>query len=103
MLSVWRDWADDVSGQALDCGHYLAEEKPREKDSPSESKGEASEPSASGEYTLKQALRSSVFWLLALAFFFFGMAHSTVTVHTVPALTDAGIPETRAGRSRSPG
>jgi haloacetate dehalogenase len=29
-LAVWRDWADDVSGRALDCGHYLPEEKPEE-------------------------------------------------------------------------
>jgi MFS family permease len=56
-------------------------------------------PATPGEYTLKQALKSSVFWMLALAFFFFGMAHSTVTVHTVPALTDAGIPETQAAVS----
>lgn len=28
--SVWRDWADDVRGRALDCGHYLAEEAPDE-------------------------------------------------------------------------
>jgi haloacetate dehalogenase len=27
---VWREWADDVRGGALDCGHYLAEEKPEE-------------------------------------------------------------------------
>lgn len=27
---VWRDWADDVSGRAIDCGHYLAEESPQE-------------------------------------------------------------------------
>jgi len=26
VLSVWRDWADDVRGRAVDCGHYLAEE-----------------------------------------------------------------------------
>jgi sugar phosphate permease len=51
------------------------------------------------EYTLRQALRSSAFWMLALAFFFFGMAHSTVTVHTVPALTDAGIPMQKAAVS----
>jgi MFS family permease len=51
------------------------------------------------EYTLGQALRSSSFWMLALAFFFFGMAHSTVTVHTVPALTDAGIPVQKAAFS----
>jgi haloacetate dehalogenase len=30
VLSVWRDWADDVRGSGLDCGHYLAEEAPRE-------------------------------------------------------------------------
>ena len=51
------------------------------------------------EYTLGQAVRSSAFWMLSLAFFFFGMAHSTVVVHTVPALTDAGIPEQEAALS----
>lgn len=30
VLAIWRDWADDVQGQALDCGHYLAEEAPEE-------------------------------------------------------------------------
>jgi haloacetate dehalogenase len=30
VLAVWRDWADDVTGRALDCGHYLPEEKPDE-------------------------------------------------------------------------
>jgi haloacetate dehalogenase len=29
-LAVWRGWADDVSGRAVDCGHYLAEEAPEE-------------------------------------------------------------------------
>ncbi|MGY1616550.1 alpha/beta fold hydrolase [Geodermatophilus sp. SYSU D00691] len=29
-LAVWRDWADDVTGHALDCGHFLAEERPLE-------------------------------------------------------------------------
>lgn len=28
--AVWRDWATDVRGHALDCGHYLAEEQPQE-------------------------------------------------------------------------
>lgn len=28
--AVWRDWADDVQALGLDCGHYLAEEKPDE-------------------------------------------------------------------------
>ncbi|MFN2488241.1 MAG: alpha/beta fold hydrolase [Actinomycetota bacterium] len=30
VLEVWRTWADDVRGRALDCGHYLAEEAPDE-------------------------------------------------------------------------
>jgi len=30
VLGIWRGWADDVSGRALDCGHFLAEEKPDE-------------------------------------------------------------------------
>jgi haloacetate dehalogenase len=30
VLAIWRDWADDVQGRALDCGHYLAEEAPDE-------------------------------------------------------------------------
>lgn len=29
-LDIWREWADDVHGQPLDCGHYLAEELPDE-------------------------------------------------------------------------
>ena len=27
-LAVWRRWADAVDGQALPCGHFLAEERP---------------------------------------------------------------------------
>lgn len=30
VLAVWREWADHVQGQALPCGHYLAEEAPEE-------------------------------------------------------------------------
>lgn len=29
-LAIWREWADDVQGQALDCGHFIPEEKPAE-------------------------------------------------------------------------
>ena len=29
-LAVWREWADDVRGTALDCGHFLPEEAPEE-------------------------------------------------------------------------
>ncbi|MET0389966.1 MAG: alpha/beta hydrolase [Polyangiales bacterium] len=30
VLAVWREWASVVEGSALDCGHYLPEEKPDE-------------------------------------------------------------------------
>ena len=30
VLGVWREKADSVSGQAIDCGHFLPEEKPDE-------------------------------------------------------------------------
>jgi haloacetate dehalogenase len=30
VLAIWRDWAGDVRGRALDCGHYLPEERPEE-------------------------------------------------------------------------
>jgi haloacetate dehalogenase len=30
VVDVWRAWAGDVGGRALDCGHYLAEERPDE-------------------------------------------------------------------------
>ncbi|MBW2323632.1 MAG: MFS transporter, partial [Deltaproteobacteria bacterium] len=43
------------------------------------------------EYTLKQAVASSAFWLMCVAFFFQSMSHSVIFVHSVPALTDAGI------------
>ena len=28
VLNVWNEYASDVSGKSLDCGHFLAEEKP---------------------------------------------------------------------------
>jgi haloacetate dehalogenase len=27
-LAIWRDWADDVTGSAVDSGHFLVEEEP---------------------------------------------------------------------------
>jgi haloacetate dehalogenase len=30
VLSVWRQWASDVTGRSIDCGHYLAEEAAEE-------------------------------------------------------------------------
>lgn len=29
-LAIWRDWADDVTGASIDCGHHMAEERPTE-------------------------------------------------------------------------
>jgi haloacetate dehalogenase len=29
-LAIWRDWADDLRGQPVDCGHHIAEEAPAE-------------------------------------------------------------------------
>jgi haloacetate dehalogenase len=28
VLAIWRDWADDMRGEAINSGHYLAEEMP---------------------------------------------------------------------------
>lgn len=30
VLAIWRDWANEVQGHAIDAGHYLAEEAPDE-------------------------------------------------------------------------
>jgi haloacetate dehalogenase len=30
VLDIWRAWADEVRGRALDCGHFLPEEAPEE-------------------------------------------------------------------------
>ena len=30
VLDVWRGWATEVRGRALECGHYLPEESPEE-------------------------------------------------------------------------
>ncbi len=30
VLKIWRDYGTDVNGAAIDCGHYVAEEKPDE-------------------------------------------------------------------------
>ena len=29
-LAIWRDWADDIDGYPIDCGHHMAEEAPAE-------------------------------------------------------------------------
>jgi haloacetate dehalogenase len=30
VLGIWREWAHQVSGRAIDCGHFLPEEAPEE-------------------------------------------------------------------------
>jgi haloacetate dehalogenase len=30
VLGIWREWATDVRGRAIDAGHYMAEEAPQE-------------------------------------------------------------------------
>ena len=30
VVATWRRWAKDVRGHPLDCGHFLAEERPEE-------------------------------------------------------------------------
>ncbi|MGE5462159.1 MAG: alpha/beta fold hydrolase [Syntrophothermus sp.] len=30
VLAIWREWAANVQGHAINCGHYLAEEAPEE-------------------------------------------------------------------------
>ncbi len=54
---------------------------------------------SSHDYTLKQALASSTFWLLTGAFFCQSLAHSVVFVHGVPHLTDIGISVEKAAFS----
>ncbi|RYG00430.1 MAG: alpha/beta hydrolase, partial [Caulobacteraceae bacterium] len=29
-LAIWRDWAGDVTGRAIDAGHFIPEERPAE-------------------------------------------------------------------------
>jgi haloacetate dehalogenase len=29
-LAIWQEWAEDVAGEPLDCGHFMTEEKPAE-------------------------------------------------------------------------
>jgi haloacetate dehalogenase len=30
VVGIWREWAAEVRGRALECGHYLPEEAPEE-------------------------------------------------------------------------
>jgi MFS family permease len=48
------------------------------------------------DWTLRQVLASGTYWILILAFFLAAMTHAIVTVHAVPAITDAGITPVKA-------
>ncbi len=50
------------------------------------------------EFTLKQAMRTSAYWMLAAASCAFGITNMSFNVHSIPFLTDRGIePGTAAG------
>lgn len=51
------------------------------------------------DYTLKQAMHTSSFWILAVCFFCMSFTHSTVFVHTIPFLTDVGFSTATAALS----
>jgi len=51
------------------------------------------------DFTLKEAMLSSSFWLLSVAMFCQSMAHSVVFVHAVPHLTDIGFSAPQAAFS----
>jgi len=53
--------------------------------------GEPSVAVGRADYTLKRALASSVFWVIALTLFFSSLSHSVVFVHAIPHLEDVGI------------
>lgn len=48
-------------------------------------------PETVRDFTIKEALQSRAFWLLALTFFLQSVAYNVVIVHSIPAMTDAGI------------
>jgi len=51
------------------------------------------------DWTLREALSSRTLWILAFAFFLASATHGTVTVHAIPAFTDAGISPEKAAVS----
>ena len=78
----------------------LPEKGPLKKNNPHSSTNPSRKMvNPSRDYTLKQALASSTFWLLAGAFFCQSLAHSVVFVHGVPHLTDIGISVEKAAFS----
>ncbi|MBW2622123.1 MAG: MFS transporter [Deltaproteobacteria bacterium] len=73
------------------------EDKPEAVQTASASENGTSELFSPNDYTLKEALASSAFWVLSATFFLQSLTHSVVIVHTVPALTDFGVSLEQAG------
>ncbi len=73
------------------------DEKSKESEMPASD--DSLQSSTEQDWTLKQALSSKTYWILTLAFLFASMAHSIVTVHSIPALTDVGISPEKAAFS----
>ncbi len=48
------------------------------------------------EFTLKQATRTSSFWMVAVCFVIFGLINAGFTIHIIPLLTDLGLDATVA-------
>jgi len=61
-----------------------------------DSDGEAPAASREVDWTLRQAMSTRTYWILAFSFFLTSMAHGMIITHSVPALTDIGMPATRA-------
>jgi len=80
-----------TDGDALeDSGH---------QDTPSGAHRAVSKSAPERDWTLREAMASKTYWILAFAFFLAAMTHATVTVHAVPAFTDGGISPERAAVS----
>ncbi len=81
----------------LPDGDQPSKAPPENNFAPHENPSVANLPSR--DWTLKEALLSKVFWLLAGSFVLSGLAQSVITVHLVPALTDKGISPEKAAFS----
>ena len=68
----------------------------QEREGAADSATEAPAASDEAEWTLKQAMSTRTYWILAAAFFFTSMAHGMIITHAVPSLIDTGMPPTRA-------
>lgn len=68
----------------------------RDKEETSDTANKIPTVSPEIDWTLRQAMATRTYWILAFSFFLTSMAHGMIITHSVPALTDIGIPATRA-------